>query len=69
MIVCHCKGVSDRSIREAVRAGARSSRQVFRACGAGGRCGGCRPIIDEIIEREHRVLPSLTVANGLTATG
>jgi len=67
MIVCHCKGVSDRSIRQAVRAGARSSRQVVRACGAGSRCGGCRPMIEEIIDREHSRLPTLTVVDGLTA--
>jgi bacterioferritin-associated ferredoxin len=52
LIVCHCRGINDRTIREAVRSGARSCRQVARACEAGGRCGGCRPVIHEIIERE-----------------
>ncbi len=54
MIVCHCHGVSDRSIREAVQEGARTCRQVARACRAGRACGGCRPVIHEIIERESR---------------
>ncbi len=54
MIVCHCHGVNDRSIREAVQAGARTCRQVSRACHAGRACGGCRPVIHEIIERESR---------------
>lgn len=53
MIVCHCKGVNDRAIRDAVRSGARSCHQVVRACKAGGHCGGCRPAIRQIIEGER----------------
>ena len=52
MIVCHCQGVSDRSIRQAVREGARSVRQVSRVCRAGRMCGGCRPVICELIAAE-----------------
>jgi bacterioferritin-associated ferredoxin len=57
VIVCHCKAVSDHAIREAVREGARSCRQVGRACQAGRTCGGCRPLIREIIETESEPLP------------
>lgn len=53
MIVCHCLGVSDRVIRRHVREGAASCAQIVRACQAGGRCGGCRPVIHEIIETER----------------
>ncbi len=52
MIVCHCKAVSDRAIRDAVREGAQSVRQVSRACQAGRTCGGCRPLIRELIAEE-----------------
>ena len=52
MIVCHCKGITDREIRGAVREGAKTHRQVARACQAGHACGGCRPLIREIIESE-----------------
>ena len=52
MIVCHCQGVSDRQVRQAVREGARSVRQVARVCRAGRICGGCRPAICEIISSE-----------------
>jgi bacterioferritin-associated ferredoxin len=55
MIVCHCKGISDRAIRKAVRQGARSRGDILGACAAGmaGKtCGGCVPAIDEIVERE-----------------
>jgi bacterioferritin-associated ferredoxin len=49
MIVCHCKGISDRQLREVVAAGATTRRKLARACGAGAACGGCRPVIDEIL--------------------
>ncbi len=52
MLVCHCHGLSDRDIRQAVRQGATSRSQVTRRCGAGGRCGGCRPVIEEIVGDE-----------------
>ena len=52
MIVCHCQGVSDRTIRAAVRNGARSRRAVARACSAGRSCGGCTLAIDEIVRSE-----------------
>jgi bacterioferritin-associated ferredoxin len=53
MIVCHCHGVTDRVIRRHVREGAASCALVTRACAAGSRCGGCRPVICEIIETER----------------
>ena len=52
MIVCHCNGVSDRAIRESVRKGARSHREVALACGAGRSCGGCRPVVADVIANE-----------------
>jgi len=56
MIVCHCKAVNDRSIREAVRCGARSPREVALACQAGRSCGGCRPLVRQLIESEASTL-------------
>jgi bacterioferritin-associated ferredoxin len=53
MIVCQCKGVTDRTIRKAVRDGASSRNDVFRACTAGEICGGCEPAIKKIIESER----------------
>ena len=41
MIVCHCRVVSDRTVAEAVRAGARSVSGVCRSTGAGQDCGSC----------------------------
>jgi bacterioferritin-associated ferredoxin len=71
LIVCHCQGVSDRSIREAVREGARTVGQVARACRAGRMCGGCRPAICEIISREAIDVapPTLAHVEGLVGAG
>jgi len=69
MIVCQCNGVSDRTIRKLVRDGASNRSQVLRACMAGKACGGCMPLIDEIIEAEReRVAPSVLTVLEL-ATG
>jgi bacterioferritin-associated ferredoxin len=71
LIVCHCQGVSDRSIRQAVQQGARTVGQVARACRAGRMCGGCRPTICEIIATEA-VDPqanALTSSEGLVGAG
>ena len=52
VIVCLCRGVSDRAIRAAIREGATSEESVAKMCGAGSRCGGCQPTISELIEDE-----------------
>lgn len=68
MIVCHCKGLTDRDIRQAVREGARTVRQVVRACEAGRRCGGCRPAIVELIEGESEPSSALLAVGALVLT-
>jgi bacterioferritin-associated ferredoxin len=69
VIVCHCKGVSDRAIRKAVRGGACTHRDVARACQAGSHCGGCVDAVSEILNSERNesaaaALPSLAVSAG-----
>lgn len=53
VIVCHCRRVTDRHIRQAVRQGACTLGEVARACQAGGSCGGCAPAIDAILRAER----------------
>jgi bacterioferritin-associated ferredoxin len=53
VIVCHCKGISDRDIRAAVRSGAACRHTVGARCAAGTGCGGCHAVIDEIIHTER----------------
>ena len=53
MIVCHCRAVTDREIRNAIQCGARTPRAIARACGAGGRCGGCREAVVDLLDEAH----------------
>ena len=52
MMVCQCNGVSDRTVRRTVQAGASTVGQVARGCGAGASCGGCERAIRQIIRSE-----------------
>jgi bacterioferritin-associated ferredoxin len=52
MLVCQCNGVTDRTIRRAVRKGARTTEDVGYACGAGACCGGCIPLVEKLIRHE-----------------
>jgi bacterioferritin-associated ferredoxin len=45
MIVCHCAGVTDRTITQEIRDGASTVRDIVRRTGAGRCCAPCR---DEI---------------------
>jgi NAD(P)H-nitrite reductase large subunit len=49
MLVCHCFAVNDGRVREAVADGARTVDDVVARCGAGGRCGGCRPLVADLL--------------------
>jgi bacterioferritin-associated ferredoxin len=50
MIVCLCRGVTEREIVEAARTGAASVEDIGRVCkGAGADCGSCRATIREVI--------------------
>jgi bacterioferritin-associated ferredoxin len=49
VIVCHCEVVSDRVIRREVECGARTVDEVGACCGAGTRCGSCRPTISVLL--------------------
>ena len=50
MRVCHCKGVSDRQIRSAISAGARSAVEIAAQCRAGTGCGGCLPEVCRLLD-------------------
>ncbi len=53
MVICHCTGVREDQIRCTIRAGARSLREVARACGAGTGCGTCCVAVAEILSEER----------------
>jgi bacterioferritin-associated ferredoxin len=48
MVVCVCRGVTDREIRRAVDDGAVCRRQLEARC-IGDRCGMCVESLDELI--------------------
>jgi len=56
MVVCSCRAVTDRDVRAAILAGAATTEDLGRLCGAGGRCGGCWPTL-------HRLIDDLSVGD------
>lgn len=50
VIVCHCFGVSDRRIHAEAGLGAADLDDITSRCGAGGDCGGCADLIEDILE-------------------
>jgi len=50
MIVCLCRGVTERHIEATVAAGARTAGDVSRACGAGTDCGACHHLVAALVE-------------------
>jgi len=50
MIVCLCKGVSDRTVRLVIADGAKSVDAVGARCGAGTDCRSCRHAIQDLVD-------------------
>ena len=50
MIVCHCVGVTDGTIRTLIEAGASSVSEITRRCGAGRCCQPCREEIASLLD-------------------
>jgi bacterioferritin-associated ferredoxin len=63
MIVCVCKAVSDRQIRQAANCGATRVRDLARDLGVGTCCGKCLP------EAQATLSASLAANSGNVATG
>jgi len=52
VFVCSCRAVTDRTVDAAIVSGASTIEEVATRCGAGGRCGGCWPELQRLID-EH----------------
>ncbi len=50
MIVCVCRGVSERQVEAVVAAGATTIDEVSRACGAASDCGACHHMVTALVE-------------------
>lgn len=49
MYACLCRAVTERSVRDAVAAGASTVSAVRASCGAGTGCGGCLPSVRRLV--------------------
>lgn len=50
MFVCVCRAVPQDVVRETIADGAHTREAVTRACRAGGDCGACHQMIEDMIE-------------------
>jgi len=50
-IICHCEAVTDAKVVAAIEQCGPSMCDLARFCGAGSRCGGCHPALDDLIDR------------------
>lgn len=50
MFVCSCLAVTDRTVDATIASGAATVAEVTQRCGAGGRCGGCWPELQRLLE-------------------
>lgn len=58
MVVCHCRGVTDSTVRSAARAGARDVETLARLCGARGRCSGCYDALRALLAEMDELVPT-----------
>ena len=50
-LICTCFGVSEETIEKVIELrAAETVEDVTEACGAGGGCGACQPLIEDILE-------------------
>jgi bacterioferritin-associated ferredoxin len=50
MLICLCKGVSDKKVRAVIDGGAETTAQIGEACGAGTGCGACVPMLEDMLD-------------------
>lgn len=64
MVVCLCKGVSDKKIRWLVQNGATSLRDVMQSCQAGRDCGACVCAVKSLVEQTKAECKAASKAPG-----
>lgn len=64
MVVCHCLALNDVAILELAQPGVPSVDAVVAACGAGSKCGSCRPLIGEVLEKVRSEIHPPVVSTG-----
>jgi bacterioferritin-associated ferredoxin len=64
LVICHCERVNDRTIRKLIRDAGVTVDDVIASCGAGGRCGGCRASIEQLLQASSPDVPVRVAAAG-----
>jgi bacterioferritin-associated ferredoxin len=49
VIICHCRGMNDAAVTDAIDEGICNVEELGEVCGIGAECGGCRPALAELI--------------------
>jgi len=57
MIICLCKGISDKHVREAIGRGAQTVEDVADDCGAGTGCGTCHGMLEMMLADDGSATP------------
>jgi bacterioferritin-associated ferredoxin len=55
VLVCLCRGVTDRTVNDAIAAGARTVHELRRQCSAGSGCGGCWPTLSALLAAQLKM--------------
>ncbi|HVL27716.1 MAG TPA: (2Fe-2S)-binding protein [Acidimicrobiales bacterium] len=67
MFVCHCRAVTDGTVRATIAQGACSLRDLAQDCGAGSRCGGCHLVLQRMLADAGLLQPDTVPAAGYCA--
>jgi bacterioferritin-associated ferredoxin len=59
MIVCICNRITEKDVREAVRAGAETAEKAYACHDCEVQCGCCLDYAQEVIDDERGVRPRL----------
>lgn len=62
MILCVCKGVSDKKVRAVMDEGCKTVKEVGSACSAGTDCGICARAIHDMLHARQRRRPGQLAA-------
>ena len=54
MYVCVCNAITENEVRACIEGGADSREVVTKTCSAGGDCGACHQMIEEMVD-EHLI--------------
>lgn len=50
MLLCSCKWLTSQQLSSVIEDGARTVEDITRCCGAGGDCGGCVDLLQQLLD-------------------